>query len=144
MKSISDIINESLLNASYLNEGYDKEIFQQIKRAINRDDEYCFYAVSFNDIDGNNGYLVLEQNNNIDKYLRQNKNFILHYEQISYKDIESSLYLCETRPSTFYCCGVVLKDIDKTKGYLFLNLDDADKRPFEKWLNHQVELVDVI
>ena len=40
--------------------------------------------------------------------------------------------------------GGVLKDIDKTKGYLFLNLDESDKRPFEKWLNYQVALVDVI
>lgn len=142
MKSISDIINESMLKQ--LNEGYDKEIFQQIKRAINREDEYCFYAVSFNDIDANSGYLVLEQNNNIDKYLSQNSNFIQHYEQISYKEMESSLGFCKSRPSTFYCCGVVLKDIDKTKGYLFLNIDDVDKRPFEKWLNHQVALVDVI
>ena len=142
MKSISDIINESLLKQ--LNEGYDKEIFHQIKHAINREDEHCFYAVSFNDIDGYSGYLVLEQNTKIDKYLRQNKDFILRHEQISYNEIESSLDFCKSAPSTFYCCGIVLKDIDKTKGYLFLNLDESDKRPFEKWLNHQVALVDVI
>ena len=99
MKSISDIINESLLKQ--LNEGYDKEIFQQIKRAINRDNEYCFYAVSFNDIDGYSGYLVLEQNNNIDKYLRQNKDFILRHEQISYNEIESSLDFCKNSQNIY-------------------------------------------
>ena len=139
MKALSEYINEGLVK-----EGYDKEIFQQIKRAINREDEYCFYAVSFNDIDDNSGYLILEQNTGIDKYLSQNRNFIQRSEQISYKEIESSMYFCKNTPSTFYCCGVVLNDIEKTKGYLFLNIEKSDRRAFEKFLNHQVAMVDVI
>lgn len=143
MKSISDIINESLIQ-----EGYDKEIFQRIKDAADRTDEYCFYEVSFNDIDGNNGYLVFERqnSNNIDKYLSQNGDFIQHYEKlVAPRVIYSCVRFCEKIPSSLYCCGITLKDINRTQGYLFLPIDDdGDKRIFEKWLNHQVALVDVI
>ena len=45
MKGLKEFLNESLVN-----EAYDKEIFQQILDAINREDEYYFYAVFFNDI----------------------------------------------------------------------------------------------
>lgn len=146
MRSISDIINESLLNECILNEGYDKEIFQRIKDAADRTDEYCFYAVSFNDIDGNNGYLVFEQNNNIDKYLSQDTDFVQHYEKIvSDRVIYSCVRFCEKMPSSLYCCGITLKDINRTQGYLFLPIDDdSDKRIFEKWLKQHVALVDVI
>lgn len=140
MKGLKDFLNESLVN-----EAYDKEIFQQILDAINREDEYCFYAVFFNDIDGNSGYLVLEQNNNIDKYLLQNSNFIQHCEQISYNEIESSLDFCKTRPSTFYCCGVTMDDENKTRGYIFTNIEEgSEKRKFEKFLNKHLDNVDVI
>lgn len=140
MKGLKDFLNESLVN-----EAYDKDIFQQILDAINREDEYWFYTISFNDAAGNNGYMVLEQNNKVDKSLRQNKDFILRYEQISYKEINHYLDICKSQPSTFYCCGVTLNDENKTRGYLFTNIEEgSEKREFEKFLNKHLDNVDVI
>lgn len=141
MKELKDFLNESLVN-----EAYDKEIFQQIIDAINRKDEYWFYTVTFNDADGNTGYMILEsQNNKVDKYLRQNKDFILNYKPIPYKEINQYLDFCKSQPSTFYCCGVTLNDENKTRGYLFTNIEEgSEKREFEKFLNNHLDNVDVI
>lgn len=140
MKSIVDFINESLVN-----EKYDKEIFKQLYNAINREREHYFYSVSFEDPEGNCGYMILERTSkNINKYLEKSGDFILHFEELSYHDIQNSMYYCEAMPSTFYCCGITLKDDDSTKGYLFLNIEERDRPTFEKWLNKQVAMVDVM
>ena len=141
MKDLKEFLNESLVN-----EAYDKEIFQQILDAINREDENWFYTVSFNDAAGNTGYMILEsQNNKVDKYLRQNKDFILKYEKIWYTEINRYLDFCKAQPSTFYCCGLNLDDENKTSGYLFTNIEEgSDKREFEKFLNKHLDHVEVI
>lgn len=145
MKNIVDFLNEG-----FITEKYDKEILQDILTALSKPDIYSYFNVVFCNEDGHAGYFVVE---NVDKdqqkkfvmYLVDSTDFIEYIEPQKQYEIEESLDFCRTMPSTFYCCEVTFDDENKTRGYLFANVEKgAEKRSFEKFLNKHLDNVNVL
>ena len=145
MKNIVDFLNKG-----FITEKYDKEILQDILTALSKPDMYRYYCVAFCNEDGHAGYFVVEyvdekQQKEFDKYLDKCTDFIDYIEPQNQYGIEESLDYCRKMPSTFYCCGVTFDDENKTRGYLFANVEEgAEKRAFEKFLNKHLDNVDVL